>query len=289
MEDSDKNNTCLRIEKIGDGAFSQVYKVINKLDNKLYAQKIIQYQNDVHDKHTIENEIEIMQTCTQCDQIVDMYDIHRSAGSVYITMELGFASLYRVIHTHFQGRVIDNRAIAYYMREIASGLSFLHSKDILYRDLKPENIIVMFDGSVKLADFGLSICSVDVRTTICGTVEFLAPEVLFDKMYTKSADIFSMGILLFEMIYTQHPFYNIELNNEQGTLTITHGTGKMTMCSGKETLLHAEDFMRLKEMNIVFPTKMAIPISLKLKAVLRRMLCHERDRISADENRNGGR
>ena len=201
------DNRYIVIEEVGMGAFSNVFKVVNQLDNQLYAQKRVKLTNN-NDK--LHNEISIIKTCSDCKHIIKCHDIYWSDTHLYMIMDLACASLFHIIISHFNGNIINDEHLKYYIYHISRGLEYLHDKDIIYRDLKPENVLVMFDGQVKLADFGLSVVSIHDRKTVCGTVEFMAPEIIFDHQYNQSVDIFSLGVLVYEMIYTRHPFFAVK-------------------------------------------------------------------------------
>jgi len=90
-------------------------------------------------------------------------------------------------------------------------LEYLHNNDIIYRDLKPENVIIDADGYIKLTDFGLSKMNIgDLTSTysICGTPEYLAPEILDSKGYGKSVDFWTLGCIIYEMVTGNPPFYH---------------------------------------------------------------------------------
>ena len=112
-----------------------------------------------------------------------------------------------------RGRFTEQRA-RFYSGEIILAIEHLHEHNIVYRDLKPENLLLDRDGHIKLCDFGL--CKEDVTgdtiKTICGTPEYLAPEVLQHKTYGKSVDWWSLGNVMFEMIAGLPPFFD---NNRQ--------------------------------------------------------------------------
>lgn len=91
----------------------------------------------------------------------------------------------------------------FYAAEILLALEFLHSKHIVYRDLKPENVMLDAEGHVKLTDFGLAKDLAEchgVTATFCGTDEYLAPEIILNKGYNESVDIWGLGILIYEML-----------------------------------------------------------------------------------------
>jgi serine/threonine protein kinase len=102
-------------------------------------------------------------------------------------------------------------AARFYAANILLALEHLHSKNILYRDLKPENVLVGSDGYVRLTDFGLSkenINGTKDATSLCGTAEYLSPEILQRQGHGKSTDWWSFGAIIYEMLVGLPPFYN---------------------------------------------------------------------------------
>ncbi|CAF1123639.1 unnamed protein product, partial [Brachionus calyciflorus] len=95
--------------------------------------------------------------------------------------------------------------------EIAHAIGYMHLKNIIYRDLKPENILIDSDGHIKLTDFGLCKEGIQANTTtspFCGTPEYLAPEILLKKPYTRAIDWWCLGCVIYEMLYGLPPFYS---------------------------------------------------------------------------------
>ncbi|OHS99266.1 AGC family protein kinase [Tritrichomonas foetus] len=118
-----------------------------------------------------------------------------------------------------------------YAAEIAIGIGHLHSLGIIYRDLKPENILVDIDGHLKLTDFGMvkELEEKNSTSTFCGTPEYLSPEMLCGKSYTKAVDWWSYGIIIYEMLTGLPPFYDENVNNMyaqivSGTVIFPKGT-----------------------------------------------------------------
>ncbi|KAJ3480825.1 hypothetical protein NLI96_g8075 [Meripilus lineatus] len=100
----------------------------------------------------------------------------------------------------------------FYAAEVALALNYLHNLDIIYRDLKPENILLNFDGHIKIADFGFAkYCNTTVWT-LCGTPDYLAPEIIGNARYNKSVDWYALGVLIFEMLSGLPPFHEPDIS-----------------------------------------------------------------------------
>lgn len=107
--------------------------------------------------------------------------------------------------------------IQFYLGEVIQVLDYLHSKNVIYRDLKPENILIDTTGHIKLIDFGYSktLKGNSKRTnSVCGTVQYMAPEIMLGENYDKSVDFWSLGILIYFMIQGQTPFCSQKQNQK---------------------------------------------------------------------------
>lgn len=110
-------------------------------------------------------------------------------------------------HLRTEGRLPDAEAV-FYSGEIVLALAYLHSQNIVYRDLKPENLLITSGGHLKMTDFGFAKFVEDRTWTLCGTPEYLAPEIIQSKGHGRAVDWWALGILIFEMLAGYPPFYD---------------------------------------------------------------------------------
>ena len=139
--------------------------------------------------------------------IVRFYDCIQIGSKVYILLE--YASngcLYFYIDTQ---KGIPERLALRFLYEAAGALAYLHSQGVIHRDVKPENMLLDDTFNLKLCDFGWATrlqSENDVRNSICGTYQYMPPEVCFSTTHTFKADIWSLGILFYEMLHGRPPF-----------------------------------------------------------------------------------
>jgi ribosomal protein S6 kinase beta len=186
--------------------YIQVFLVRKKATRKLYAMKVLRKATlTIHTKtkeHT-KNERSILEL-VQHPFIVKLWFAFQTSTKLYLI--LGYAQGGELFSHLASERMFSEDVAAFYIGEILLALDHLHSLGIIYRDLKPENVLLNSDGHILLTDFGLSKVALSTKT-ICGTVEFTAPEVLSGQSnYGNGVDHWSLGIMLFDMLTGSPPF-----------------------------------------------------------------------------------
>ena len=139
--------------------------------------------------------------------IIKLYNHFEEEDYIYLLLE--FASGGQLWHKLNQLTRFDEATVKHYMRDIISAVEYLHSKNppIIHRDIKPENLLLDSKGHVKLADFGWSnVFTNTQRTTYCGTLDYLAPEMILETGHDVHLDIWSLGVLIFELLTGKAPF-----------------------------------------------------------------------------------
>lgn len=203
------------LKVIGMGAFGKVLQVKNKHTKQILAMKVISKRLLKRKTTYIENVHAEREILTKVNHkfIVTMHCSFQTKEKLFIIMDfLAGGELF--LRLGREGIFMEGTA-AFYLGEIVLALEHLHSKGILHRDLKPENILLSTDGHLCLTDFGLSK---DFRwdnsrneedekaLTVCGTQEYMAPEMVAKKGYGKAADYWSLGCIAYEMLVGKPPF-----------------------------------------------------------------------------------
>merc|ERR1711933_350803 len=139
--------------------------------------------------------------------VVNLVSTFQDERALYMLIELvQGGELFSVIHTETRDG-IPNANSRFYAACILESLSHLHHRSICYRDLKPENILIDQRGYCVLVDLGFAKVVVDKTYTLCGTPEYLAPEIILSKGHDKGVDYWAFGVLVFEMLVGRSPFY----------------------------------------------------------------------------------
>lgn len=209
-EDSELHFEDFTLEKrLGDGAFGQVWRVLHKATQRIYAVKQVAKAKVSQMLPQFKREVFIMYQLKH-PHIIKLFNHFEDSEHFYLIMELAEGG--NLFNRLTKEKQFMERTAAQYFREVVLAVEYLHSHEpaIIHRDIKPENILLDKDGRVKLTDFGWSnYYNQDIpvpRTTVCGTLEYLPPEIVDQSGHTTAADIWCLGVLLFEMLVGFTPF-----------------------------------------------------------------------------------
>lgn len=231
---------------IGIGGYSVVYygrciddELINKhnlhktkfIENKLYnnivaVKKILVRDASMRVKKAIFDEVTIMRTIitNPHPNIVTCYDVIDDIDTIYIIMEycengdLG----------HIIGKPMKEETVKYYFKQLINSIKYMNENQIIHRDIKPKNILLTDENRIlKICDFGLAKNKSGLSrvNTICGSPLYMAPEMFYDKSYDETVDIWSVGIILYEMLYGINPFHKIKDKHELEQFMINNTDG----------------------------------------------------------------
>ncbi|GJQ10457.1 hypothetical protein GpartN1_g2248.t1 [Galdieria partita] len=199
---------------LGEGKFGQVYLVREIASSYICALKILSkaqlQQSGV--EHQLRREIEI-QSRLKHPNILKLFGYFYNSHRIFLILE--YAPGGEIFKELQKCGKFSERQAAFYIQGLTKALIYLHSKHVIHRDLKPENLLLGLSGEIKIADFGWSVHTKSQRRkTLCGTVDYLAPEMVQHEKYDSAVDIWGLGVLLYEFVVGQPPF---EANTYQET------------------------------------------------------------------------
>uniref|UniRef100_A0A8C2AR21 Serine/threonine-protein kinase PLK3 n=1 Tax=Cyprinus carpio TaxID=7962 RepID=A0A8C2AR21_CYPCA len=195
------------------GGFARCYEMTDLANNKMYAVKVIPQSrvSKPHQREKITNEIELHKSL-QHKHVVKFSHHFEDQDNIYIFLELcsrkSLAHIWKARHT------LTDPEVRYYLKQIISALKYLHNKGILHRDLKLGNFFVNENMDLRLGDFGLAakLETVEQRKkTICGTPNYLAPEVLNRQGHGTESDVWSLGCVMYTLLCGNPPFETLDL------------------------------------------------------------------------------
>ena len=195
-------------KQLGQGSFGRVFLVSHNETKELYALKTIEKRKILMTYGKLDNiydEINIHSKLYH-QNIIKLYNVYEDEETINIIMEYAKeGNLYHLIKKEKNG-FSEQKSYEYFI-QIINAVYYLHSNNIIHRDIKPENILIGDDNKLKLCDFGWAKeLTLENRSTFCGTMEYMAPEIVGSENYDYSVDIWSLGILLYELLFGHSPF-----------------------------------------------------------------------------------
>ena len=195
---------------LGSGSFSQVKLIYHRKNPlKYYAMKELRKGTKVETDYII-REIRLHKDLNH-PNIIKFEDFLETKDKVFIFLEYAKnGDLFKYVKTH----TLKKPQLLKLFYQTCLAIKYIHSKNIMHRDLKPENILLDSNLNIKICDFGWSAkyCENTIRATLCGTYEYMAPEIFFKHKQTKKTDIWSLGILLYELFHSHAPFQGLRLD-----------------------------------------------------------------------------
>ncbi|KAG8689500.1 camp-dependent protein kinase catalytic subunit [Ceratobasidium sp. 394] len=209
------NNYTLKdfriLHTLGTGSFGRVHLACSRHNHRHYAIKVLNKSKVVQQKqveHT-NSERSVLATVRH-PFIVNLWGTFQDVNNLFMVMDfVPGGELFTLLR---KSKRFPSPVAKFYSAEVILAIDYLHSHDIIYRDLKPENILLGADGHIKLTDFGFAKHVPDITWTLCGTPDYLAPEIVNQRPYNKSVDWYAVGILLYEMLAGCPPFFSEEPN-----------------------------------------------------------------------------
>jgi polo-like kinase 1 len=208
ITDFNKNISYKKGRFFGKGGFAKCYEITNCKDKKSYAGKIVSKKALIkqNQKEKMTQEIKIHQSLNHAN-VVKFISFFEDSYNIYVVLEL--CKRRSMMELHKRRKTITEPETRYYMNQLLAGVQYLHSIRIIHRDLKLGNIFLDDDLHVKIGDFGLATqieFEGERKKTLCGTPNYIAPEILHKKGHSFEVDIWSIGCIMYTLLIGRPPF-----------------------------------------------------------------------------------
>jgi len=213
--DKTKSRTYNRGRFLGKGGFARCYEVRDMRTNEIFACKIVNKNllTKQHHREKMAQEISIHRELHH-EYIVSFFSFFEDDSFVYIVLEL--CTKKSLMELQKRRRVLQETEARYFLHEIMLAVTYLHTNNIIHRDLKLGNIFISEQIHLKIGDFGLATIiefSGERKRTLCGTPNYIAPEILNKKGHSFEVDIWSIGCILYTLLVGKPPFETATLKD----------------------------------------------------------------------------
>ncbi|KJH51360.1 kinase domain protein [Dictyocaulus viviparus] len=239
--------------EIGNGTFGNVYRVIAKNNSRgIYALKI-QQKSLIIGKHAVQQvrqEIAVQRLLPSHVFIARLYVSWQTRSKLFSVFQYPVGGIGDMFNLWQEHGVLPEQSVRIYGAELACALDFLHDHDVIYRDLKLENVALDSIGHIKMVDFGLAkvLKNGDQTNTVCGTLQYMSPDVASEKPYSHCVDWWSLAVLLHILVTGKYPYPNSSATHHRHLKFIDYSTP--VNCS--------TEFGDLMNKMLVFPSRREI-------------------------------
>jgi len=200
---------------LGKGKFGNVYLARERASKYIVALKVL-FKSQLQKsqvEHQLRREIEI-QSHLRHPNILRMFGYFYDDSKIYLILEFApRGEMYKALQKQ-AGNRFDEARSSKYIYQMADALKYCHAKKVIHRDIKPENLLLDMKGNLKIADFGWSVHAPSSRrATMCGTLDYLPPEMIEGNLHDEKVDLWSLGVLTYEFLVGKPPF-EAENNSE---------------------------------------------------------------------------
>lgn len=202
-------NRYMIISRLGEGGMADVYLAVDTLLNREVAIKVLRGELSTDHVSLLRFKREANAASTlNHPNIVEIYDVGEEAGKHFIVMEVVRGKTLKQLISQ-RGAMEKEEALAI-MKQLIAAVSEAHRKNIIHRDIKPQNVLIKDDGTVKITDFGIALAQDAMQLTqtdaVMGSVHYLAPECARGEAASNQSDVYSLGIVLYELLRGDVPF-----------------------------------------------------------------------------------